>query len=144
MKLTIILETGDENDIQGLISNEYFSILEMAESLDALIASFRYQIQDYIEHEGKDKLEWQNVNVADIEFDFVATLDGLFDTFSFLKISTVAKEAGINPSLLRQYASGVKFPSLNVAQKIEQTIHRLAQSMLKMQVTHLSSSRISV
>jgi hypothetical protein len=143
MKLTIILETGDDNDIQGLISNEYFSMLDMAESLDDLIVSFRAQIQDYIEHEGKDKPEWQNVNVADIQFDFVATLEGLFDTFSFLKISTVAKEAGINPSLLRQYTSGVKFPSLSVAQTIEQTIHRLAQSMLQMQVTHLLPSRVT-
>jgi transcriptional regulator with XRE-family HTH domain len=42
-----------------------------------------------------------------------------------LKISSVAKYAGMNAALLRQYASGVKSPSSEQAKKIEKALHSL-------------------
>ena len=136
MKLTIILETSD-NDFQGVISHPDFSILGMEDSMEALMATFKEQIQGLLDNELKEKAEWQGVKIQDIEFDYVATIEGIFDTFSFLKISAVAREAGINESLLRQYANGIKYPSIPTAQKIERVLHRLAQSMLSMQVAQL-------
>ena len=58
----------------------------------------------------------------------------LFQQFDFLNIGKVAKRAGINAGLLRQYASQVKHPSAKQAQKIEETIHNLAADMSKAQV----------
>lgn len=136
MKLTIILETA-ENDFQGIISTDHFTILAAEDSMEALLTTFREQIQGFIDHECKGVAEWQNVNVADIEFDYVATIEGLFDSFPFLKISAVAHEAGINASLLRQYAAGIKYPSIPMAKKIEEAVHRLANLMLNMSVAQL-------
>ena len=143
-KITIVLERGEGKDIWGIVSAEKaFTIAEVQESVEALTASFRDLIQDYIEHEGKDNPQWCNIDASALEFDYAYSVVGLFSEFDFLKISSVAKALGINASQLRQYASGIKDPSLAMAQRIEQGIHRLAQSMLKTQVSNISPTRVT-
>ena len=44
----------------------------------------------------------------DIEFLYQYDLRSFFDYFSFLNVSDIAKRAGINPSLMRQYSRGIK------------------------------------
>lgn len=44
----------------------------------------------------------------DIEFAYQYDLQSFFNYFSFLNVTEIAKRAGINPSLMRQYTSGVK------------------------------------
>ena len=41
----------------------------------------------------------------------------------------MAKHAGMNPTLLRQYVSGVKNPSASQAKRIEETLHQLADEI---------------
>ena len=53
------------------------------------------------------------------------------ETFEAVKISAVAKEAGMNPTLLRQYLSGVKRPSPEQALKVQNALHRVAQRLLE-------------
>lgn len=47
-------------------------------------------------------------SVYDVEFEYKYDLRSFFEYFSFLNVSEIAKRAGINPSLMRQYTSGVK------------------------------------
>lgn len=53
------------------------------------------------------------------------------ETFEIIKISAVAKEAGMNPTLLRQYLSGIKRPSTEQALKVQNALHRVAQRLLE-------------
>ena len=53
------------------------------------------------------------------------------ETFDALKVGAVAKEAGMNPSLLRQYLSGVKRPSPEQARRVQDALHRVAQRLLE-------------
>jgi hypothetical protein len=53
------------------------------------------------------------------------------ETFEAVKISAVAKEAGMNPTLLRQYLSGIKRPSAEQALKVQNALHRVAQRLLE-------------
>ncbi|MEJ7683745.1 MAG: hypothetical protein WKG06_38965 [Segetibacter sp.] len=53
---------------------------------------------------------------------------------SYLKISSIAEQAGINPGLVRQYASGVKHPSAEQAKKIEATIHKIANDLKQVEL----------
>lgn len=53
------------------------------------------------------------------------------ETFEAVKISAVAKEAGMNPTLLRQYLSGIKNPSAEQALKVQNALHRVAQRLLE-------------
>ena len=51
-------------------------------------------------------------------------------TFEAVKIGAVAKEAGMNPTLLQQYLSGNKNPSPEQALKVQNALHRIAQRLL--------------
>ena len=55
------------------------------------------------------------------------------ETFDVVKVSAVAKEAGMNPTLLRQYLSGVKHPSREQALRVQDALHRVAQRLLDVQ-----------
>lgn len=70
----------------------------------------------------------------DVRFDFRLDITDFFNLFAPIKQTAVAKKAGINPSLLRQYARGIKHPSLSQAQKIEEAIHQLARELLKVNI----------
>lgn len=51
-------------------------------------------------------------------------------TFEAVKIGAVAKEAGMNPTLLQQYLSGNKNPSPEQALRVQNALHRIAQRLL--------------
>jgi hypothetical protein len=53
------------------------------------------------------------------------------ETFEVVKVGAVAKEAGMNPTLLRQYLSGVKRPSPEQALRVQNALHRVAQRLLE-------------
>ena len=55
------------------------------------------------------------------------------ETFNVVKVGAVAKEAGMNPTLLRQYLSGVKHPSREQALRVQDALHRVAQRLLDVQ-----------
>jgi hypothetical protein len=53
------------------------------------------------------------------------------ETFEVVKVNAVAKEAGMNPTLLRQYLSGVKHPSREQALRVQDALHRVAKRLLE-------------
>ena len=55
--------------------------------------------EDFVEHGGKP---------YDVEFEYKYDLQSFFEYFSFLNVTEIAKRAGINPSLMRQYTRGIK------------------------------------
>jgi hypothetical protein len=120
--IELIIEKG-ETGIWGRVNYNDNLISEQAETLDDLESKLKTLLYDF------ENVEPQNVTF-DIQYDVYA----LFEQFDFLNISKVARHAGIHPGLLRQYASGVKHPSLNQAKKIEETLHRLATQMQKASV----------
>lgn len=54
---------------------------------------------DYLENGGKD---------YEVEFRYQYDLQSFFEYFSFLNVTEIAKRAGVNPSLMRQYTRGIK------------------------------------
>ena len=55
-----------------------------------------------------EDLREQGKEVGAVEFTYKYDMQSFFDYFSFLNISEVGRRAGINPSLMRQYATGAK------------------------------------
>lgn len=55
------------------------------------------------------------------------------ETFEAVKISAVAREAGMNPTLLRQYLAGTKQPSREQALRVQDALHRVAKRLLAAQ-----------
>lgn len=56
------------------------------------------------------------------------------DMFDVLKVSAIAKEANMNPSLLRQYLSGVKRPTPEQARQIQEALHRVGKRLLEVRM----------
>ncbi len=58
--------------------------------------------------EAKADMESQGKEMPEVEFVYKYDLQSFFNYFNFLNVTEVAKRAGINPSLMRQYSSGLK------------------------------------
>jgi len=98
-------------------------------TINDVINNLRELIEDYQAHEGKEDKFWGKVDLNKVDYEFSYDLVAFFEEFEELKISSIAKRAGINESLMRQYATGKKYPSADQAKKIEDTIHGLAKKL---------------
>lgn len=134
MKFTIVLSFDADGEVWGSCDVGDAGIHTFASSVEGVVANVRSQIEDFRQHEFKEELKWQDVDVNTLEFDFQYSLVDFFDQFSAIKISEIAKMAGINPALARAYANGDKNPSLAQAKKIEEAAHSLARSLLHVQI----------
>jgi len=93
--------------------------------------SARHAIEDmYIaQQEMKELLEEEGKQMPELEFTFRFDIGSFFDYYSYLNISGVAKKAGINASLMRQYAMGMHEPSKKRKQQILDCLHQISQEM---------------
>ena len=58
----------------------------------------------------------------------------LFEKFPQLNVASIARELGINRSLMQQYVTGKKKPSLERMQDIERHLHDLGEALLKVHI----------
>lgn len=126
--IELIIEKND-NHFWGRVESKGFMPTGHGATVVDLLQNVKKSIEDYIEHEGKDDKFWSKVQLADITFDIRYDLEAFFDDHDYLNISSIGKKAGISPSLTRQYASGVKYPSAEQAKKIEVAIHKIANEL---------------
>jgi predicted RNase H-like HicB family nuclease len=129
MTLNVIVERDEDGDIFARMKGSGFLLTTVGKNMDEIEFNLKDLLQDYLENEGKENLDWKGLNINDITFEYEYDLSVFFESFDMLKISSVAGKAGINASLMRQYASGVKHPSRQQVTKIEQTIHGLGESL---------------
>lgn len=69
--------------------------------------------------EAKADFEENGRHAEQVEFLYQYDLQSFFEYFSFLNVTAIAKRAGVNPSLMRQYSRGIKTAG-------EKTYERLA------------------
>jgi hypothetical protein len=105
-----------------LFTTEGDSVKQVADNLRDLIA-------DYLNHEGSQTPEWQGLEIADIQFNYVYDLRAFFEHFNELKISAIATRAGLNTNLVQQYVSGNKKASESQAKKLQRAVHELANEL---------------
>lgn len=66
---------------------------------------------------------------AELEFVYHYDMKSFFEYFDFLNVSKVAKRAGINPSLMRKYTSGVANAGEGQYLKLQKAIHSIANEL---------------
>lgn len=120
VKIPLIIERGEGKVLWGRVEYNGNLITDFANSIPELEEKIKILLFDF-----------EEVNPDNIQFEHQFDIYSLFQRFDFLKISTVAEHAGMNPGLLRQYVSGAKNPSEEQAKKIERTLHKLAQELQK-------------
>ena len=118
--MQLILEK-DGDKLWGRISYDDNLIVDSATTLQTLEKKLRKLLKDF--HK-----------VEDLKFEYAYDLTVFFEEFNFLNQSKIAELSGINASLLRQYASGVKNPSEVQAKKIQTTIRNLAIRLKNVQI----------
>lgn len=105
MKITVTVSQANDGSFwcqtEKPIANTYLS------ATGKNVAEAKEDLQICLEDALEDLRE-QGKNVGAVEFTYKYDLQSFFDYFSFLNISEVGKRAGINPSLMRQYARGIK------------------------------------
>ena len=134
MKLSVVLEKGEAGEWFGSVEAPGTFITTVGSSVQELTQNLKNLVQDHLEHEGKTQAAWHGVQVNDIEWEYTYDLSGFFEQFNALKINSIADLAGLNRSLVRQYATGAKSASTAQVQKIQKAVHQLAQSLLQVSV----------
>lgn len=114
----MIIESDESRELTGRVTYNDNLIVDSADN----IADLEEQLKSLLH-------EFEGVDPSQVVFEYQYDVYALFQKFDYLNISKVAQHAGINPGLLRQYASGVKNPSKDQARKIESTLHRLADEL---------------
>jgi len=121
-KLTLIIEKQDQ-ELTGRITFEDNLIVESANDLLLLEQKMVRLLKKF-----------HGLDPSEIQFQYKYDLSSLFEAFDFLKISNIAKIAGLNASLLRQYVVGNKQASATQAKKVEAAIHKLGKELSALQI----------
>jgi predicted RNase H-like HicB family nuclease len=124
-KLTIIVEQN-EDGYWGQIK-EYPNVFTGGVTLTELMSNAREAMDLYFE--GSEEAPIRN-----LKFEIVVDLQEFFLINDFINITKLAERTGMNTSLLRQYAKGLKFPSLEQVARIEKTLKEIGAELLN---THL-------
>ena len=98
---------------------------DTAEAAKADFLKSYEEIKEMLAEEGKE--------VPVLEFSYKYDLQSFFNYFSFLNISKIAEVAGINPSLMRQYASGVANVGEKQYDKIRIAIKKIGNELVSAQ-----------
>ena len=120
--VTVVVESGkggfscfmskDSDDLN-------FGIIGDGKTVQAAMDDFyvcRDEEKKFFEEEGRE--------FPDLEFRFVFDVGAFFNYYP-LSISAFAKYIGMNASLLRQYAAGIKVPQAKSLEKIRQGIAKI-------------------
>lgn len=126
-KVTINVEKGP--------GSKNFSCFMVEDVLNFGLSGFGSTAKDAIKDlyvakdEMKEELEKEGKEMPNLIFTFKFDVGSLFDYYSYLNISGVAKKAGINASLMRQYASGIHKPSTKKTVVIETALKNMAKEI---------------
>ena len=128
--LTLIIEKNND-EYWGQIQ-EYPDVFSHGSNLTDLMNNAQVALNLYLDTIGETSID-------NPQFQLVVDLQEFFIINDFINITKLAKRTGMNTSLLRQYAKGIKFPSIEQVSRIERTIKEIGAELLK---THLLNKTI--
>ena len=119
----LTIEKSSDNNIWGRVTYDDDLLVDSAKTIWRLEQKFKKLLHDF-----------HDADPAKTRFEIAYDLSSLFQNKNFLNISAIAKKAGINASLMRQYAAGIKSPSDETAKKIEGVIRDLGKELLSVRI----------
>lgn len=76
-----------------------------------------------------DELKEEGKGIPELDVEYRFDVGALFNFYDFVNIAGVAREIGINPSVMRQYVIGIRKPSVERRAQIQEGFKRLADKM---------------
>lgn len=127
MIANIIVEQTEDGDFSCFVEEDipYIGLLGYGDSSEKAINDlvlFYEQMKTELHSEGKE--------LPDLEFVVHYDMPSFFNRFNFLNQSKIAERAGINPSLMRKYTSGVARAGQKQYAKLYAAVQSLAKEML--------------
>lgn len=127
MIANIIVEQTGDGDFSCFVEEDipYIGLLGYGDSSEKAIndlMSFYEQMKTELHSEGKE--------LPELEFVVHYDMPSFFNRFNFLNQSKIAERAGINPSLMRKYTSGVARAGQKQYVKLHAAVQSLAKEML--------------
>lgn len=116
---------GTTQNFEGVVSSFGSNMEELKKNLEEAFA-------DNIELAKELEEDYAN-DYDNVEFIYKMDLSSFFALIPELKVSSIAKKAGMNESLLRQYKNGITTASQEQAQRIQNAVHQLGQELLAVQ-----------
>ena len=121
-QVTVVVESGN-GGFSCFMANDSddlnFSLIGDGKTAKAAMEDFLIADKEMRESFEEDGKEYPN-----LDFRFVLDVGSFFDYYP-LSITAFAKYIGMNASLLRQYAAGIKVPQGKSLEKIRQGIDKL-------------------
>lgn len=130
MKVNVLFERAKDGYYSCFMEEELpdFGLAGYGDTAEAAKADF---LKSY--EEIKEMLAEEGKEVPVLKFSYKYDLQSFFNYFSFLNISKIAEVAGINPSLMRQYASGVANVGEKQYDKIRIAIKKIGNELVSAQ-----------
>ena len=132
--IELIVESNNKNSFWGRVEYNGSLIIGEGDTFEDMIQNVKDGLEDSINHEWENDPFWKGINLKTFEFDIKYDLQAFFEKFNVIKISNIGNIAGMNESLIRQYATGKKFPSIDQAKKIEHAIHQLGKQLQRVSI----------
>jgi hypothetical protein len=134
--MTIILEKSEDGYFAWLedCPEEFSGINTFGINEAEVVANVRMLMKSFLADDFANEPKFVGFNPDMVIFSFRYSLIDFFDTYKALKINSIAELAGLNKSLVRQYATGAATASSAQVQKIQEAVRSLAQSLLHVSI----------
>ncbi len=129
--LQVIIEKSDDGLYGRIEGRKSYLPVTFGNSKKEVLQNLKELIKDYQKHERNGDSFWLKLDIEALQFEIAYDLQSFFSEHDFLNASAIARHANMNESLVRQYATGKKFPSVEQAKKLEDTIRQLTKELNK-------------
>jgi len=127
--IEVFVEKNEDGTYWGTSQNIPGVISSFGNSLDELQRDFELAFSDYIEV-AKELKEPYAEDYQNVVFEYKMDMSSFFELVPEIKISSIAKRADMNESLVRQYKTGKVKASQSQSNKILDAIHELGNELL--------------
>lgn len=126
MKVTVIIEKATDGTFAAYADKSIDNFLPAGygATVEAALEDFKICIEEMNEIR-----EEENKKSITPTYEYRYDIESFFNYFPYLNVSQVAKKAGINPSLMRQYAKGLTKAGQKQYDKIRNTIRAMANEL---------------
>ena len=128
--IDVYVEKAEDGSYWGTTQNLVGVVSAFGKSLEELKTNLNQAFLDFCETADSENEDWVTQIDRNSEFIYHLDIQALFKLIPEIKISSLAKKAGINESLMRQYATGKANASEERAKQIEKSLHELGRELL--------------
>ena len=128
MKTIALIERGKDGTFGIFTPDINHTIIGEGNTVEEAKSDFENSIKEMIlsyTETGRDVPD----ELQDIQFVYKYDIASMFNYYNWINVTRFAKQAGINPSLMRQYKTGKTYISENQVSKIESSLHRLGNEL---------------